>query len=419
MIRYSSFLCVGLVLLLFSRANIAWAQIITLDSALSRIDRENPALQEYDHKANALNAYAEGATSWMAPMIGAGTFMTPYPGQRVTEPRDKGFVMVSVEQNIPNPARLNANRKYLNSKSAVELEGRTFMFNELRSEARMLYYEWLILTQKEKVLQQSKAIVEFILKLAQIRYPYSQGPISKVYMTEGRLSEIENMILTVEASSEEKKFRLRSLMNLSQAIEIQPDTTSNLNFDPVDIAADTLALLERRSDVQQIERTIEAMNYNQRLQRAQAKPDFRLRFDHMSPLGNGMPGQFTAMGMVSIPIAPWSSRLYRSEVKGIAYDINAMRSNQKFIMNEVRAKVSFLYSRILLTRRQLDNYEKRIVPALRKNYETLLLAYQENREQLPAVIDGWEALNAAELDKLDKRESYYTLIVNYEKELEK
>src|SRR5688572_9718507 len=83
-----------------------YAQVITLDSVLRVIDMQNPMLQEYDSKVKAMNAYAEGAKSWMAPMVGAGTFMTPYPNQLLMEERDKGSWMFSLEQEIPNPAKL-------------------------------------------------------------------------------------------------------------------------------------------------------------------------------------------------------------------------------------------------------------------------------------------------------------------------
>jgi len=211
---------------------------------------------------------------------------------------------------------------------------------------------------------------------------------------------------------------LMTLMNLPSATSWQPDTTL-VAFGGINIATDTLALGEKRSDVQRIRRSIDIMHYDQQRQRAQAKPDFRLRFDHMSPLGNGMPSQFTAMGMVSIPIVPWASKMYKAEVRGIEFDIRAMQHDQEAIVNEVRGRVSFLYSQITLTQRQLENYEERIVPALRKNYKTIILAYGDNRAALPDVLDAWEALNAAELAWLEKKESYYSLVVKYEKELEK
>ena len=66
-----------------------------------------------------------------------------------------------------------------------------------------------------------------------------------------------------------------------------------------------------------------------------------------------------------------------------------------------------------------ENYEKAILPALEKNYRATMLAYEENREQLPAVIDAWEASNMAQLEYLDKQQEYYNMIVSYEKEIEK
>ena len=138
----------------------------------------------------------------------------------------------------------------------------------------------------------------------------------------------------------------------------------------------------------------------------------------MQPIGN-MPSQFTAMGMISIPIAPWSSKMYKAEVKGMQYDIQAMQKGRQAILIETRGMLAGMASQIVRMKQQLDNYESKIIPALRKNYQTLMLAYEENREQLPIVIDGWEALNMAQMDYLEKRQEYYTMIVSYEKELEK
>src|SRR5687767_10895868 len=104
------------------------AQVLTLDSVLARVDRKNPMLQEYDNKVKALNEYSAGAKSWMAPMVGAGTFMTPYGNQMLMDERDKGSWMFSVEQEIPNPAKLNANKDYLQSRAGVEKQSRAIQF---------------------------------------------------------------------------------------------------------------------------------------------------------------------------------------------------------------------------------------------------------------------------------------------------
>lgn len=396
----------------------AQAQVISLDSVLGKIDADNPMLQEYDNKVKALNEYSAGAKSWMAPMVGAGTFMTPYGKQMLMDERDKGSWMFSVEQDIPNPARLNANKNYLQSRAGVEKEGRSIQYNVLRAEAKTYYYQWLVSEEKLRVLKENERIMDLMLKLARIRYPYNQGSLGNVYKAEGRLNEVQNMMLMTKSEIEDKHFRLKALMNLSPDDSIMVDTTSVVDFNPELIINDTTALSDQRSDIRQIDQAIEVMRLNQQLQKAQAKPDFKIRFDHMQPVGN-MPTMFTAMAMVSIPIAPWSSKMYKSEVKGMQYDIEAMKRGREAILIETRGMLAGMSSQLTRMKQQLDNYEKKIIPALRKNYQTLMLAYEENREQLPIVIDGWEALNMAQMEYLGKMEEYYKMIVSYEREVEK
>ncbi len=160
------------------------------------------------------------------------------------------------------------------------------------------------------------------------------------------------------------------------------------------------------------------MRFNQQIQQVQAKPDFKIRFDHMQPLGN-MPVQFTAMAMVSLPIVPWASRMYKSETRGMEYDIEAMKRGREAILIEAQGMLAGMTAQLKRMQEQLSNYETKILPALRKNYETLMLAYEENREQLPMVIDAWEAMNMVQMQYLDKMEEYYNMIVAYEKEIEK
>jgi len=394
------------------------AQVISLDSVLLIIDKRNPMLEEYDNKVKALNTYAEGAKSLMAPMVGAGTFMTPYSNQMLMEEGDKGSWMFSFEQEITNPSKLNANRKYLSSKASVEIQNRSAQFNLLRSEAKAMYYQWLVAEEKLTILKENERIMELMLKLARIRYPYNQGSLGNIYKAEGRLSEVQNMIQMTNGSIEESSYRLKSLMNLSIETQIMVDTTTEITYEPNQLIYDTTALSTQRSDIKRIDKTIEVMRLNQQLQRYQARPDFKIRFDHMQPIGN-MPTQFTAMAMVSIPIAPWSSKMYKSEVRGMQYDIEAMKKGREAILVETRGMLAGMAAQLARMKQQLENYETKIIPALKKNYQTLMLAYEENREQLPIVIDGWEALNMAQMEYIEKNQEYFNMIVNYEKELEK
>jgi cobalt-zinc-cadmium efflux system outer membrane protein len=407
-----------LSIIVLSIINFANAQVITLDSVLSAIDQQNPMLQQFDQRVNAMNTYTAGAKSWMAPMVGAGPYWYPYPGQELMDERDKGMFMFNIEQDIPNPAKLNAKRNYFSSRASVEEKGRSIQYNKLRAEAKTLYYDWLVLNRKLSVLEENQQIVELMLELARLRYPYNQGSLGNIYKAEGRLYEVQNMTLMTQSEISEKEYRLKALMNMEPDAVFKLDTLTQVVFEPNQIAKDTASLRTNRSDVQQINRSIEVMLQNQILQSSQAKPDFRIRYEHMQPRGD-MPMQFSLMAMVSIPIVPWASKMYKSEVAGMNYEIEAMKREQAGILLEARGMISGMATQLKRMQQQLSNYELKIIPALRKNYETLMLSYEENREQLPIVIDGWEALNMAQMDYLEKMQDYYSMIVSYEKEIEK
>lgn len=392
------------------------AQVMTLEEVLREIEEHNPMLREYESKAQALTEYSEGARSWMAPMIGVGTFMKPYRPNEAMHENERGAWMLSLEQDIPNPAKLKTNREYLASRASIEEHNKAQQYNTLRSEAKTLYYQWLVSERKLKVLQQNEAMMELMLKLARIRYPYNQGSLGNIYKAEGRISEVQNMIEMVQGDIEESAIRLKSLMNTSKNFTI--DTTASPQFDFSIFSQDTISFASQRSDLKQINQTIEVMRLSQKAQRVNILPDFKIRFDHMEPIGE-MPRQFSAMAMISIPIAPWSSKMYRAEVRGMQYEIEAMQKGREAIINESKGMISSMASQLARMKQQLNNYESKIIPALRKNYQTVMLAYEENREQLPMVIDAWEALNMSELEYLEKTQTYYNMIVSYEKELEK
>jgi len=282
----------------------------------------------------------------------------------------------------------------------------------------VLYYQWLIAEKKINILNENERIMQLMLKLARLRYPYNQGSLANIYKAEGRLGEIQNMLQMTSGVIEESSYRLKGLMNVPVEMKIMIDTSMQIGYEPNQLIYDTAALGTQRSDIKQIDRTIEVMQLNQELQRYQSRPDFKFQFSHMQPIGK-MPTQFTAMAMVSIPIAPWSSKMYKSEVKGMQYDIAAMRKEREGILVETRGMLTGMASQLARMRQQLENYETKIIPALKKNYQTLMLDYEQNREQLPIIIDGWEALNMAQMDYIEKTQEYYNMIVSYERELEK
>ncbi len=393
-------------------------QVISLDSVLHVIEKQNPMLNTFRNRAQAMNAYVAGSKSLMAPEVGGGLWMFPYQKQNYEHLADSRQIMVSVSQTFTNPVKLKANQQYLSSRATIEQANERFFYNGLKAQAKLAYYKWYVSEQKEKLLHESEEILNLMIRVGRIRYPYNQEKLSNIYKAEGRLHEVKNMQLMNQNEIQKQQILLKQLMNTPHSIQLAIDTTTivhELNL----ITVDTVLLTQKRSDLHQLDRTIQTMRLNQQVEKVQNRPDFNLNFSHMISVGQGMPNQFMLLGMVTIPIAPWSSKMYKANTKAMDYEIESMKAERLAIMNEVQGMTTGMISEIKTLKQQLLNYEQRIIPVLQKSYESLMLAYEENKEELPMVIDGWETLNMTRLQYLDTKMKYYEMIVSYEKEIER
>lgn len=404
-------------LLLFLPAPLLAQQApVKLDTILNRIEKNNLLLQTYALKAESYKYKAKAGTAWMAPMVGVGTFMTPYPGQTVMDDRDKGSVMLQLEQDIPNPAKQNAQKRYIESKGDVEMAGRAIAMNTFKAQAKSLYYTWIVASQRIQILQENDKIMQMMKKIEQIRYPYNQSQLSGVYKASAKIEENQNMIRMQRGDIAKAKAWLNSLMNLPGNQELEIDTNYTPKFIP-ESGLDTTLLARQRKDILQMEQNIRSMKLGVGAMKAQAKPDFKLRFDHMSPLSGMMPKAYSVMGMISIPIAPWSSRMYKSEVKAMNYEIQAMEKERSGMLQESQGMLYGMQYEIQSMEKRIAAMEDKIVPALKKTMDADFANYQENKLQITAVMGSWEALTMMQNNVLDEKMKLYQMIIDYEKEL--
>lgn len=416
MFNIKTIIIVALLLPFFASAQQQQQPTLSLDTVLQRIDKNNLLLQSYALKAESFKHSAKAATAWMAPMVGVGTFMTPYPGQMIMDEGDKGSLMLQLEQDIPNPVKTNANKRYIESKGKVENETRGVTLNLYKTQAKRLYFSWLVAQRKITVLEQNEKIMQTMKKIEEIRYPFNQSKLGSVYQTTAKLEENRNMIRMQEGEIAKARAWLNSLMNEKGNADFKIDTA----YQPVFILAaslDTGVLAKARNDIKKMDYSIQSMELNIEAMKKQSRPDFKVRFDHMSPLTKAMPKAFSIMGMVSIPIAPWSSKMYKSEVKGMEYEVEAMAKEKAAMLQETQGMLYGMQFEIQSMQKRIDAMEHKIIPTLQKTLDVNFLSYRENKMELPVVIDAWEALTMMQTNILDEKLKLYLMIADYEKEL--
>lgn len=390
--------------------------VLPLDTILQRIDRNNVLLQSYGLKAESYHYSADAATAWMAPMVGVGTFMTPYPFQsgKMIEARDKGQFMFRVEQDIPNPAKLSAKRRYIESQGKVELAQRGITLNGLKAQAKLAYYTWLVAAKRVDVLRQAERIMLTMKKIEEVRYPYNQSQLGSVYKIEARVEENRNMIRMQEGEIGRARAYLNGLMNRPGNETFTIDTATAPVFRPT--VHDTASLATVRGDVLRMNESIRSMQLNIQSMQQDRKPDFRILYDHMKAVDPMMPRAFSVMGMVSIPLAPWASKMYKSGIRSMQYNIEAMQKERSAMLQETQGMLYGMQAEIQAVQKRIQATRGTIIPSMQKALDSYFINYQENKAPITVVIDAWEALNMLQMNLLDDEGKLYQMIVDYEKE---
>lgn len=403
--------------LILSATNLA-AQTLSLDNVLSTIKTNNPQLKMYDADIQSMDAAAKGAKSWMPPQVETGFFMTPYntkmwkadgmnPGM--------GNYMLGVTQMIPNASKLKADFNLMSAMSSVEKENKNYTINQLKALAKTNYYQWLVLNKKIKIADDNLLLLDYMIKSMEIRYQYNMDKLPTYYKAKSQYSILQNMILMLKNDISQKRIMLNTLMarDKNTAFEIE-ETYEIKDFNSV--ISDTTSLSKNRSDVQAIEKTMEINQLKIAAEKTKLLPEFGIKYDHMFAFGT-QPQQFSLLGMVTIPM-PWSTKMNKANINSFKIKNESLNWQKQMILNEATGMISGMTTELNALKKQYEVAQKSIIPALKKNYETAILAWQNNTGDLFPTLDAWEALNMAQIDALDKLQNILAAQVEIEKQLE-
>ena len=415
MLKNKYYIVISFLILSFTITN---AQIVSLDNILSTIKTDNPQLKMYDADIQSMDAAAKGAKSWMAPQVETGFFMTPYNTKmwKADEMNPgMGNYMLGVTQMIPNASKLKADFNLMSAMSSVEKENKNYTINQLKALAKTNYYQWLVLNKKIKIADDNLLLLDYMIKSMEIRYQYNMDKLPTYYKAKSQYSALESMILMLQNDISQKRIMLNTLMARDKNTKFEIDETYEIKDFNLAIS-DTTSLSKNRSDVKAIEKTMEINQLKIAAEKTKLLPEFGIKYDHMFAFGT-QPQQFSLMGMITIPM-PWSTKMNKANINSYHIKNESLNWQKEMILNEATGMISGMSNELNALKKQYEVAQKSIIPALKKNYETAILAWQNNTGDLFATLDAWEALNMAQIDALDKLQNILAAQVEIEKQLE-
>ncbi len=390
---------------------------ISLEKLLQQVETNYPSIIQYQYNIQSIQAKAEGTKAWMPPTFSSGFMRFPYNFSMIKEknnPMNQAGIAISIEQMIPNSSKLNAKKSYINSLAEIEKSKSDWTKNELRREAKILYYSRFVSEKKETIIKESEEILKLLITNSEEKFSNNQSTLQTIYKAKARLAELSNMLLMLYGMIQESNIGLNILMVRDVYTPFQIDTffsPRNYSFRNSDTSN-----VSNRSDITAINKYIQSMKLEQHVMKIGVRPDFGVSTQHMQMFG--MPNQWSVMGMMTIPIVPWSSKMFSAETKSIGYKIESMQLEKQTMELMAKRMLSEKLTMLTYENAQYQSYKKNIIPAYENNLQANLLAYKQNTGDFFVLLDAWEMLLMKKLEAYDKLFNTLKLEAEYEYEKE-
>lgn len=409
---------IGIFLFLIQACYIhAQSPVLKLVQITDSIEKNYPEIIKYESKVKSIQAKVEGAKAWMPPTLSAGPEQFFYNPEMLKDKSEmnRAGITLSVEQMIPNNKKLNAKKNYLQSLSVIQQNNAEWTKNTFRYYAKYLYYQRIVAEKTLNLVEENKELLTMLINSSEAKYPYNQSDLSSIFKAKAKLEELKNMETMLFATIAESNIGLNTLMNRDVNTPFSIDTIIAFKENAIKPTyTDTSSV--KRNDILSMQNNINSMKLNKELMYSQRKPDFGVRFSHMQMLG--MPNQYSLMGMMTIPIVPWSAKMYKSEVKSMSFEIEAMTKEKEGMQLMALRMINEKLIMLKYGKTQLSNFQLGIIPMYNKNFEANLLAYKQNTGNLFVLLDSWEMLLMKRMEYYNKALEVMKLEADYEYETE-
>lgn len=388
-------------------------QTLTLDSVFQNIEKNNPLLLSYENRIKADKALINSAKVWMPPLLGVEFDRNPYSFDNFYS----GVVRTSVMQYFPNRKFTDARKNYFGSLEQIDLHESTFQKNKIFNQAKAAYYGIYIAQKRIKVIKDNIALIQSMIELSQKLMATGKGDLASIFKLKARLTTQETMLVHEENLVKTHIATLNYLMakDINQVFNI--DTNSIIkNYRNLGYTFTSDIIETKRSDVMQMNSTINSMKLNKDVALLRTRPTFGLRLEHFAFAKTA--DMFSVMGTMTLPFAPWVSKSYKSEARSMEYRIAAMEQEKGNMVNMALQMIKMLVIEMNSEYQEIDNYTQKVLPAYKKSLDAYVLAYSQNTSDLNMVLMAYDDLQMSQMEYIRHLETLFKVQIEYEKELQ-
>lgn len=399
----TTILLLGILLLnATSKVTAQNRQVLTVEQAIELATKNNPEIKAQNLEIQAKQNAQKSAREF--PKLSLNTQFGQYSSIQFDH-------AVSIEQTIPFPTVFNAKKQLINAELQGQKWQQEITKNELVYTVRKLYNELLFLEHNKKQLLYLDSLYTAFLQAATVRYKTGEGKKIEISSAETKHGEMQLLWKQNNTNYNIAYNNLSIMLNTENDFSIYSDST----YLPIDVlsASDTFSL-KNHPNIQLLLQEAAIVTQTQKVEKAQALPDFTLGYTNQSLIGfqtiDGQDEYFNGkkrfhVGSVGIQI-PVSFGATKAKIKALDYQKQAIETIADYKLQELRTQQQNAIEQYQQRKQEYQYYNDTALPNANEIIQNAQVGYRTGDID---YVEYLMALQTAGNTKLNFLKSIYQL----------
>jgi outer membrane protein, heavy metal efflux system len=366
---------------------------LTLRAAIDEALTSNPTLVVLRRESDAARQRPEESRGLPPPTLSAQIWQWPI---NTVNPLNTNMFMFTMEQELPGRGKRDL-------RGAVGQKGADIANNDIAVSAREVFsnlkhaYVVLLVARKAaEVYGQMATLFRQMANVSESKYVAGRGSQQDALRSTVELSKLYDDALVSKQQAELAAAELNSLMGRSPAVPIGP--LEELSDEAGIPAIETLTRLaiDHQPELQGMRLEIERAQAELAVANSDKKPDFMLQGGYMLLPHGG--DAWTAQFGITWPSAPWAKARVDPRIAESTTEVSAAAARLAAAESALRLSIQQAYIKLTTAEQRAAVLQTTVLPQSRQAFEASRIAYESDRGDFLAMIEGQRTLLAAQLD---------------------
>ncbi|OOP57884.1 MAG: hypothetical protein AYP45_00755 [Candidatus Brocadia carolinensis] len=366
----------------------------------------NPEIIASQKRINAAKAKISQARSLDDPSIRVGSYDMSNNPININGETEMLQQRYSISQKIPFPGKLRLRSEVAMEETNIIGKDSEAKIQEIIALVKSAFYELYYINSAIDITEENRDLLRKFTTIAETKYSVGKATQRDALAAQVELSTLANNLIVLNKERESIIARLNSLLDRpSQAPLGKPRPfekhTLKLTLEELEDLA-----MKNRPELKRFDHAIKKNEANLKLSKKDSYySDFEPMVEYMQE--DGKPDTWASAITINVP---WLWPKNRSKVKESREDLNAAKSDYRFINNKTLFEVKDFLTRIQSSESTMNLYKTGVIPQAEQSLKAARIGYETDQVDFLTMIDSQRTL-------LNSRLLYIRTLADFEQNL--